>query len=134
MLFRTDRAVALQAAPLLFATFDRYQLALAAVAIVASAMWRLTTPRAALTALFSLFVLAAIGTVTLAAIITPRMEALRSEGQSGSPEFMALHKRATTVYMAQAALLLAAGLLIPAAMASPRQKDPEAAEATAPPA
>src|SRR4051794_7141824 len=87
-LFKMDRPAAVQAAPRIFDAFATYQILLAAVAVVGAAVWRLTTPRAVLTAMFSLFAIAAIGAVIIAAVITPRMQKLRIAGESHGPEFM----------------------------------------------
>src|SRR3954453_1948798 len=66
VLFKQDRAVAVEAAPRMFATFERYQLGLAAVALVLTTAWRLIDRRAIITAMFGVFALA-----TLAAVLEP---------------------------------------------------------------
>jgi hypothetical protein len=133
-LFRADRATAVVAAPKMFLAFERYQIMLAAVALIASAAWRLSTPRAMLTALFFLFALAASGTIVSATLITPRMEELRKQGESSSPAFRQLHGKSMMVYTSEAALLLIGGLILPAALRPPRRTDREAADPTTPPA
>src|SRR5688500_13990589 len=76
-LFRVNRPTAVIAAPEIFIAFERYQIILAGVALLMSAVWRLTTPRKLLTALFFLFATASIGTIISAAMISPRMHAIR---------------------------------------------------------
>src|SRR5437016_5506223 len=79
-LFNVDRALAVQAAPRMFIAFERYQIFLAAAALTATAVWRLTEVRGVLTALFVLFTLAAIGAILQTTLISPRMHRLREAG------------------------------------------------------
>jgi glucan phosphoethanolaminetransferase (alkaline phosphatase superfamily) len=105
-LFSQDRAVALAAAPRMFHVFEVYQLFLAAAALAAALLWRRKV-------LATLFALAAVGALASHLAITPRMDALQQLHQTETPEFAQLHGIATTVYMVDAALLLAAGLILP---------------------
>jgi hypothetical protein len=130
-LFAVNRPIAVQAAPEIFNIFERYQIILAAVALLLTAIWRLTTPRKLHTALFFLFALASVGTIVSAAMISPKMQAIRLAGQSSGPEFRKLHGFSMMVYMSEAALLLIGGFVLTAAM---RQKAVEAALASTPPA
>jgi hypothetical protein len=141
-LFVTDRKIAMIAAPRMFAVFETYQLFVAAIALIAAAIWRLMSPgRAAITFIFMMLALSAIGTVALALAIRGPMEKLRLRGESSGPEFQRLHKLSERVYVAQAVALLAAGVIIPIAIAPPRPRsrprtpetEPEAAEPTTPP-
>src|SRR5688500_3648118 len=79
-LFTVNRMTAVNAAPDIFIAFERCQIILAGVALLASAIWRLSTPRKLLTALFFLFALASVGTVISAAVISPKMHAVRRAG------------------------------------------------------
>jgi hypothetical protein len=130
-LFRVNRPTAVIAAPEIFIVFERYQILLAAVALLTSAIWRLTTPRAALTVLFFLFALASVGTVVETAAIAPRMHAIRRAGESSGPDFRRLHGYSMIVYTAQTAMLLAAGFVLTAAR---RETAAAAAQALTPPA
>jgi hypothetical protein len=65
--------------------------------------------------IFVLLALAATGAAVSTTLITPRMEALRTAGQSSSARFKALHARSMQCYVTQAALLLVSVLLLPAA-------------------
>ena len=135
-LFVTERKIAMIAAPRMFAVFETYQLIVAAVALVAAAAWRLVSPgRAAITFVFSMLALAAVGTVVSALAVRGPMEKLRLHGQSSTPQFERLHKASERLYSAQAVALLAGGVMLPVAL-SPRRRQtgPEAAEPTAPPA
>ena len=111
-LFAVNRPAALVAAPEMFITFERYQLFLAAGALVATVVWRLTEPREALTILFCLFALAAIPAIINAVQITPKMEALRLAGQSSGPVFKALHGQSMALFTLEAIALLLAGTVI----------------------
>jgi hypothetical protein len=115
-LFRTDRALAIQAAPIMFVEFAKYQVLLAAAALLFSAIWRLIEPRALLTTIFILLAGSAIATVLIAAVITPRMETLRIAGETHTAQYSKLHGESGIAYSADAALLLLAGLLLPRAM------------------
>ncbi len=107
--------VAPRAAPALFAVFERYQLALAAVALVSAFAWYAATRSKRVIVLFVLLALAATGAAVSTALITPRMDQLRIAGQSSSPRVRALHARSMQCYVAQAALLLVSVLMLPAA-------------------
>ena len=123
-LFVSDRATAMVAAPKMFFAFERYQLAVATVAIIAAAAWRLSTRRVVLTAIFVLFALSAAGTVVGATFIRGPMEQLRVEGRSSGPEFTRLHKASERVYIGQAVLLLIAGIILPSAHQAVVRPDP----------
>jgi hypothetical protein len=128
-LFSVNRPIAVQAAPEIFTVFERYQILLAGVALLATAIWRLTTPRKLLTALFFLFALASVGTIVSSAIISPKMQSLRMAGQSSGPEFRKLHGFSMICYTGEAAILFVGGIVLTSAM---RQRDPETAPASAP--
>jgi hypothetical protein len=116
VLFKSDRAIAVEAAPRMFLAFQTFQLIVAAVALISVTAWRLTVRRRVITGIFAMFTLAAIGAVLLSLLIMPPMEKLRREGNSGSPEFRQLHGRSMALFTAEALALLVAGLLVPAAM------------------
>ena len=58
-LFNQDRPTALKAAPILFLVFERYQLLLAAAALVGTVVWRIVGASARVTVLFGLLAAAA---------------------------------------------------------------------------
>jgi hypothetical protein len=115
-LFKVDRSTAIIAAPQIFAFFERYQLILAAIALLSVFVWRVKETRLLLSAIFACFALAAVGAVIVAAVITPPMERLRLAGESGGPEFRQLHGRAMMTFVAETALLLGAGIILPVAI------------------
>ena len=114
-LFARNRTIALDAAPMLFVSFERVQLLFAAAACVGTFCWWLLTRRRAVMALFALFAIAAASAALSTTLNTNPMERLRAEGRRESPEFKALHRRSTTMYMVNLVLLLAAGVVLPRA-------------------
>ena len=124
--------VAVQAAPCLFATFEKYQLVLALIALVAAFGWYLATRARLVMILFILLALAAAGGAISTNFISAKMHALREAGRSGSPEFMRLHGRSMIVYTCQAALLLVAVIMLPFAPIAPPAPTRQTASATAP--
>jgi hypothetical protein len=136
-LFKVDRPTAVIAAPRMFVRFERFELILAAVALLSAGVWRIRERRAALSILFTFLAVATVGLVINAAVITPKMEQIRVAGESSGPQFRKLHGQSMAVHSLQAMALLLAGLTLPAAMGStfsPPSTEPEAARPTAPPA
>src|SRR5687767_1706204 len=118
-LFARDRSVAVDAAPMLFAAFERYQLLVAAVAVVATFGWWLTARSRRVVAVALLLALAVLGAVASTTLVTPRLERLRLASESDTPAFRGLHGRSMMRYVGEAAALLVAGLIRPAALRDP---------------
>ena len=114
-LFARHRSIALEAAPMLFVSFERVQLLFAAAAVVGAFCWWLLTRRRPVIVLFALFAIAGAIAALSTTLNTNRMEQLRAQGMRESPEFQALHRRSTSMYLANLVLLLAAGALLPGA-------------------
>jgi len=112
-LFAEDRPTALRAAPILFLSFERYQLFIAAAALLATVLWRVLGAGVRVTLLFSLLAIATVPAALGPIFITSRMEQLRRQGQSSSPQFMKLHGISMITYTGQTLILLAAGLSLP---------------------
>jgi hypothetical protein len=123
---RAASDVAPRTAPALFNVFEKYQLVLAAVALVSAFAWYVTTRSKRVMVLFALLALAATGAAVSTALITPQMEQLRAAGQSSSSRFRTLHARSMQCYVAQAALLLVSVLMLPG---TPAASKPKAADA-----
>jgi len=104
-LFHEDHDLAVQTAPRLFHAFERYQLILAAVALLSSILLKKTWTSA-------LFVLTAIGAVVSPLFITPRISEMQRLGQTHTPQFGQIHGLSMLVYNADAVLLLLAGLML----------------------
>ena len=60
-LFKVDRPTALVAAPRMFVHFERFELLLATVALIATAIWRIREPRTSLSMLFLFLAIATVG-------------------------------------------------------------------------
>jgi hypothetical protein len=135
-MFRQSRGIAVEAAPMLFQAFERYQLLLAALALVCLVLWRVLLASRAIMVVFTLMALAAVMAVLSTTLITPRMETLRRQGQSDSPQFRQLHGRSMMFYTAEATFLLLSGIALPAAIGrtrvieTPASKTPETAPDT----
>jgi Domain of unknown function (DUF4149) len=129
VLFKEERSTAVVAAPLMFARFERFQLLLAAVALLAVGGLRLIEPRAIHSVVFTFFAVATLALVISATLIRPKMERLRVAGESSGPQFRQMHGQSMGLYSLQAAALALAGLFIPAAMNRPQVK-PTAAPPT----
>ncbi|MCC7351005.1 MAG: DUF4149 domain-containing protein [Phycisphaerales bacterium] len=112
-LFNHSRDLAVQANPVLFASFERYQLILAAIALLSTFAWILSHPSRWKSVLFILFALAALGAVISSAWITPRINELQAQHLTATPEFRKAHGQSMMIYTATAALLLIAGLILP---------------------
>jgi hypothetical protein len=116
--FAPDRHVAGTAAAGIFRRFEFYQLALAAVAVVAAALWRASDGAAApYRRTLVLILLALAGGMALVSkfAVSNRIENLRENKLTDTPEFRRLHGLSMTVYSGEALTLLVAGLLLPCA-------------------
>ena len=119
--FPDRRPVAGLAAAGVFRSFEALELIAAPLALIAAlALRRRGIGSGASVLLVSLLSLATLGALTARFLITPRIEALRSQGvASSSDQFKTLHRSATGVYTSQAVVLLAAGLVLPGVIARP---------------
>ncbi len=108
-LFKHNHSLAAQSAPLLFVTFERYQLLLAAIVLTSTVAWRFTTKNLLINLLFLLLCLSSLGAIASPLYFTKQMEALRHQGDSSSPKFKTLHSQSMWVYTTQATLLLICG-------------------------
>ena len=109
-LFRSSRDLGREAAPVVFVAFERYQLVVAGVLLIALVVWRATGRAAGWAGLFAATVLALGAAVAMTAVVSPRLEQLRSSGQSQSPEFKKLHGVSAATYSGQVVLLLIGGV------------------------
>jgi hypothetical protein len=112
-LFRTDRAIAIAAAPHLFHAFENYQLALGVIAIASAIpVWISTRSRAAAVLLLMLAI-ALVLSIISKTVITPEIMRLRAAGETHGPNFGKIHGISMLVYTAQAVALLIGGLALP---------------------
>ncbi len=118
-LFAADRELAIKTAPQLFSVFGRYQILLAAFALLATAGWRFSVKSGRISVLFFLLAFAALAAAVGPAVFMNRMMELWSHGDSASTEFQKLHHVSEIVYSAQILILLVTGLLFPWAFRQP---------------
>lgn len=111
--FADDHHLAGIAASGIFGRFNRYQLVLAALALIGSFAWRVGSGKSSVTVLFTCFALASFAAIMIAGIITPRLESLRLENQTHTPEFTRLHGIAMLIYLAEVVFLFIGGLILP---------------------
>ncbi|HEY7088604.1 MAG TPA: hypothetical protein VH518_10980 [Tepidisphaeraceae bacterium] len=129
-LFRGPRAIAVEAAPVLFRTFALYQLITGGIACAWGTLLALSSRRS-VHAILTLFMLAALGAALLIRSWTFQMEAIRAAGESAGPQFKALHVKSSVAYTSAAALLLVAGIgwIITMPSVSPTRTSEETARA-----
>ena len=124
--FAGDRSLAGSAAAGVFRRFELYQLVLAAAAVIAAFALRAAArghaPAARRGTIVLVTVVLAAGLAVVSTfVVTARIDAMRLQRQSDTPEFRKLHGISMTLYLAEATLLLATGLALPGA--NPTQKE-----------
>ena len=119
--FAPDRALAGTAAASVFRKFERYQLVLAAVTIVAAVAWRMapSARRGAKTAVLVFVLLAAVLAPVSTFGVSARIGELRTQGLTATGEFRRLHGISMALYATEAVVLLLAGLALSSALAAP---------------
>jgi len=119
-LFAADRDLAARAAPTMFLVFEKYQLLVAVLALVATVGLRIVARSVRVTVLFWLLAAAAVLAAIEPIAISSHMQQLRQSGRTASPQFQQLHRTATFVYATETLILLAAGFALPWAITKPR--------------
>ncbi|HEX8911038.1 MAG TPA: hypothetical protein VF796_01675 [Humisphaera sp.] len=100
-------------APAVFALFERFQLGFAAAALILTFGWRLCRGAAGLkTTLFALFAVATVAAVVETAVIAPKMNHLRAEKLTKSPEFEQAHRMSERLYGGTLLVLAGAGAVL----------------------
>ena len=102
-LFSHNRGVALDATPLLFHVFERYQLALAAVALLTLVLWRSSGRRRTKTLAVAATLLATGLAFLQIAVITPTITATQNTDR---PKFDTYHHLASANYTTVAVLVM----------------------------
>lgn len=111
--FAADHETAGKAASAVFRRFDHYQLALGAIALIGSVVWRAIHPRGVvITLLFCFFALAILADCWIAIRITPELERMRIDHLTHSAKFTALHGRSMILYLTEIVFLFAAGIIL----------------------
>jgi uncharacterized membrane-anchored protein len=108
----------------MFVWFGKAQLIVAAVALIATFLGYLQRRGGIVVTLFVLQIVAAVGAVVFNMYFVPKLEEMRSAGQSQSAAFQAMHKQSESLMSVAMLILLAATILIPAvcrALFAPRK-------------
>ncbi len=108
-LFKIERAVAVNAAPMMFFIFERYQLMIAAILLAATIVWRLYSCSRPKKLLLACLMVASLLAITQFGIISPKMNELHLTGQSSNMEFKKLHGYSMVVYVGTTVMTLLAG-------------------------
>ncbi|HEY2585185.1 MAG TPA: DUF4149 domain-containing protein [Tepidisphaeraceae bacterium] len=111
--FPTQHAVAGDAARHVFRVFNAYQLALAAVALLATFAWCLLGRGKLKLGLFLLFSLTTFAACVITMYVAPQIELMHEKGLAQTPEFMRMHGYSMVLYLGEAVMLLIAGLFLP---------------------
>lgn len=110
--FAADHETAGKAASAIFRRFDKIQLALGAVALIGTCVWRAIHPRGVVTLLFCFFALAVVADCWIAIRITPQLERMRIDHLTHTAQFATLHGRPMILYLTEMAFLFAAGIVL----------------------
>lgn len=119
-----ERETAGRAASAMFVWFGKAQLIVAAVALIATFLGYLQRRGGIIVTLFVLQIVAAIGAVVFNMYFVPKLEEMRSAGQSQSAAFQAMHKQSESLMSVAMLILFAATILLPAvcrALFAPRK-------------
>ncbi len=117
-LFHTfPRETAGQGAAPIFHLFNAYQLALAALVLICTFVWRLVGPPKRTTWLFAFFAVATLLGCFVTLHLAPKIELLQHQGQTHSDLFRRYHGWSMMTYMGETIALLIAGFLLPSAPA-----------------
>lgn len=131
-MFRNDRAIAVNAAPMLFRVFESYQLVLLLIAMFSLIAWRLMVCSKAKKWIMALLIVAGICAVVQTAVVSNRMRAILAAGQSAEGEFRRLHGYSMMIYVSQTVVLAAAACLLPAAISAEADWKPRTSPKTQP--
>lgn len=116
LFLQLPRSIAGPAASMMFVVFGKYQMIVAALAILSCGLLLTLRPAPVLLPLLLLLVLAGCLALTTTLGFMPIMQNLRARGQVDSPEFQSLHHRSVVAMSTEAVLLLLATALLPAAI------------------
>ena len=111
--FPGQRSLAGDAARHVFRIFNAYQLALAAVALLATFLWCLLGKGKLKLGLFLLFSLTTFAACVITMYVAPQIELMHEKGLANTPEFMRMHGYSMVLYLGEAIMLLIAGLFLP---------------------
>ena len=113
-LFRHDRPLAIQGAPILFITFERYQLILGATLLALSGAWIIAEKSRPKMLFLVALMAASTAAVVSSTVITPKIMELRRTNRVETQEFKTAHGRSMMVYSSEEVMLLIAGIVLAA--------------------
>lgn len=116
-LFARSHELGAEVAPVLFQRFSYYHLIAGGIAVVGGGLWWLRAKGRLLTAAALCIALGMAAALVTELIITPTMQQLRQEGQSGGETFARLHRASEMTYGIETLALLAASGLLPLCIA-----------------
>ncbi len=117
-----DRATAGTAAAAMFARFEVYQLVLAAILTAcAVAVWVITRSRLRAAFLVCVVLAGLLGAVSHFGI-SARLNVMRDEQRTATPEFRRLHGMSMLVYVSQTAVLTVGAVVVAVASGRPAQR------------
>jgi hypothetical protein len=120
-LFAVDRDMAIHAAPVLFASFEKFQYVVGPIALLAVSLWRLDMRSKSVTALVYLIFLTFIVLIVGSIFFVHPMFALIQQSLGDSDQFKKLHGLSMLMYSTQELLLILIGLILPSAIAGKRK-------------
>ena len=111
--FPSDQSSAAETAIHVFRAFNRYQLGVAAAAIIVTFLWCLLQRGRMKMGLFLVYGLATVDACLITTYVAPAIEKMHVNGLTNTPEFVRMHGYSMLLYLAEAVLLLVAGFLLP---------------------
>ena len=113
LLFAADKTLAVQVGPRVFPPFEKLQLVLGAVALVACFFLYVRSKARPWAVLFAVLVIAVLPAIASPLLITPKMMALWRQNLSYNDEFKHLHGYSMMLYTTTTIMLALAGLVLP---------------------
>ena len=113
LLFAADKTLAVQVGPRVFPPFEKLQLILGAVSLLACVLLRISTKSGFWTLIFVLLALAVLPAVASPLLVTPKMMALWQQNLSYNADFKKLHGYSMMLYTTTTVMLALAGLAMP---------------------
>ncbi len=120
MYFATDRELAPRAASLLFLHLERFQIITAACSVILAGIMAVRPGGTARRVLLAGVLLAALLAAISSQAITPRIEQMRQQGQTQTPEFKRLHGISMSLLLGELIILAGCGFVIPKVAHAPR--------------
>ena len=113
LLFAADKTLAVQVGPRVFPPFEKFELILGTVSLLACFFLRVTTKSGFWTLLFALLVAAVLPAIASPLFVTPKLMHLWSQNLSYNADFKKLHGYSMMLYSTTTIMLALAGLLLP---------------------